>query len=47
MWYNAIPPYIPLDPNLYLAYITETKGFDLLISRNYIRYVLQYILIPK
>jgi hypothetical protein len=28
MWYNVIPPFVPLNPSLYLAYPTRTKGFD-------------------
>jgi hypothetical protein len=33
MWYNVIPPFVPLDPNLYLAYPTGTKGFEYLIFK--------------
>ncbi len=40
MWYNVIPPFVLLDPNLYLAYPTRTKGLDSAIFRNYIGYVL-------
>jgi len=40
MWYNVIPPFVPLDPSLYLAYPIRTKGFDSWIFRNYIGYVL-------
>jgi hypothetical protein len=39
MWYNVIPPFVPLDFSLYLAYPIGTKGFDFLIFRNYIGYV--------
>jgi hypothetical protein len=39
MWYNVIPPFMPLDPRLYLAYPTGTKGLDSLIFKNYINYV--------
>jgi len=28
MWYNVIPPFVPLDLNLYLIYQVRTKGFD-------------------
>jgi hypothetical protein len=28
MWYNVIPPFVPLDPCLYLAYPIRTKGLD-------------------
>jgi len=31
---------MPLDPSLYLAYLTRTKGLDSLIFENYIGYVL-------
>jgi len=33
MWYNVIPPFVPLDPNLYLAYPTGTRGFESLIFK--------------
>jgi len=39
MWYNVIPSFVPLDPNLYPTYPTRTKGFDFLIFKNYIGYV--------
>ncbi len=39
MWYNVIPLFVPLDPSLYLAYQTGTKGLDSLIFRNYTCYV--------
>jgi hypothetical protein len=39
MWYNVIPPFMPLDPNLYPTYQTRTKGFDSSIFRNYTCYV--------
>ncbi len=38
MWFNVIPPFMPLDLNLYLAYPTGTKGLDSSIFRNYIGY---------
>jgi hypothetical protein len=34
MRYNVVPPYIPLDPNLYPKYFLRIKGFELLISRD-------------
>ncbi len=43
MWYNVIPLYVHLDPNLYKKYPIETKGFDLLIFRNYTCYVHGYV----
>jgi hypothetical protein len=39
MWYNIIPPFVPLDPSLYPIYPTGTKGFDSLIFKNDISYV--------
>jgi hypothetical protein len=39
MWYNVIPPSVLLNPSLYLAYPTRTKGFYSSIFRNYIGYV--------
>jgi hypothetical protein len=39
MWYNVIPPFVPLNPSLYLTYIIKTKGLDSLIFKNYTSYV--------
>jgi len=39
MWYNVIPPFVPLDFCLYPTYPIGTKGFDSSIFRNYIIYV--------
>ncbi len=39
MWYNVIPPFVPLDPSLYPTYSTRTKGIDSLIFKNYTLYV--------
>jgi hypothetical protein len=39
MWYNVIPPFVPLDPSLYLAYQIGTKGLDSSIFRNCIGYI--------
>jgi hypothetical protein len=39
MWYNVIPPFVPLNPNLCPTYPIITKGFDYSIFRNYIGYV--------
>jgi len=39
MWYNVIPPFVPLNLNLYLTYPTGTKGFDSSIFKNYTGYV--------
>jgi hypothetical protein len=43
MWYNIIPPFVPLDPNLYLVYPTRTKGITFSIFRNYTCYVFEYV----
>jgi hypothetical protein len=40
VWYNVIPPFVPLDPSLYPTYPTGTQGFDSSIFRNYIGYIL-------
>jgi hypothetical protein len=48
MWYNVIPPFVPLDLILYPAYPTGTKGLDSLIFRNYTWYVPRNVYpIPK
>jgi hypothetical protein len=48
IWYNVIPPFVPLNLNLYLAYPTRTKGLDSSIFRNYISYVPRNVyLVPK
>jgi hypothetical protein len=48
MWYNVIPPFVPLDPSLYLAYPIGIKRFDSSIFRNYIGYVLGNVYpVPK
>jgi hypothetical protein len=38
MWYNVIPPFVPLDPSLYPGYQIGTKGLHSSIFRNYISY---------
>jgi hypothetical protein len=43
MWYNVIPPFVPLDLSLYATYPIRIKGFNPLIFRNYISYVLGYV----
>jgi hypothetical protein len=43
MWYNVIPPFMPLHHNLHPVYPTGTKGFDPSIFRNYIGYVLNCV----
>jgi hypothetical protein len=48
MWYDDIPPFVPLNPSLYPTYLTGTKGFDPSIFRNYTCYVYGYVyLVPK
>jgi hypothetical protein len=39
MWYNVIPPFVPLNPSLYPTYQTRAKGIDSSIFRNYTSYV--------
>ncbi len=43
MWYNVIPPFMPLNLSLYLVYLTGTKGLDPLNFRNCIGYVFGYV----
>jgi len=38
MWYNVIPPFVPLDPSLYPTYPIKIKGFDSSIFKNYTGY---------
>ncbi len=39
MWYNIIPPFMPLDLSLYPTYPIGTKGLDSSIFKNYTCYV--------
>jgi hypothetical protein len=39
MWYNVIPPFVPLDHSLYPTYLIKTKALDFLIFRIYTYYV--------
>jgi len=39
MWYNVIPPFVPLDLSLYPTYQIGTKGLDSSTFRSYIGYV--------
>ncbi len=34
MWYNTVPPFVPVDLNLYSMYYFGIKGLDPLISRR-------------
>jgi hypothetical protein len=48
MWYNVIPPFVPLNHSLYPTYQIEAKGFNFSIFRNYIGYVLGNVyLVPE
>jgi hypothetical protein len=42
-WYNVIPPFVPLDINLYLTYPIKTNGLEASIFRNYKSYVHGYV----
>jgi hypothetical protein len=33
MWYNIVPPFIPMDPNMYSMYYSKIKGLDPLIFK--------------
>jgi hypothetical protein len=33
MWYNIVPPFIPMDPNMYFMYYFIIRGLDPLIYR--------------
>jgi hypothetical protein len=39
MWYNVIPPFVPLDPKLYQENPIRTKGLEFSIFKNYTCYV--------
>jgi len=39
MWYNTIPPYVPMDFNMYFMYYSRIKGLDLLIFGRRENYV--------
>jgi hypothetical protein len=48
MWYNVIPPFVPLDLSLYPIYPIGTKGTNSLIFRNYTCYVFRNVyLVPE
>jgi hypothetical protein len=49
MWYNTIPPFMPMDPNMYSMYYYGIKGPDLLISKikeKYLSNITQAELVP-
>jgi hypothetical protein len=43
LWYNVIPPFVPLKLSLYPAYLIGTKRLDPSIFRNYTSYVVGYV----
>jgi hypothetical protein len=49
MWYITIPPFIPMDPNMYSIYYFRIKGFHPLIfgrKDNYASDTTQAKLVP-
>jgi hypothetical protein len=28
MWYNTLPPFVPMDPNTYPTYYSRIEGLD-------------------
>jgi hypothetical protein len=38
MWYNIIPAFIPMDPNMYSIYYFGIKGLNPFISKKRERY---------
>jgi hypothetical protein len=43
MWYNIIPPFVPMDPNMYSMYYYKIKGPNPLIFGRKERYVANII----
>jgi hypothetical protein len=39
MWYNTVPSFVPMDPNMYSMYCSRIKGPNPLISRRNKGYV--------
>jgi hypothetical protein len=39
MWYNRLPPFVPMDPNMYFMYYYGIKGPNPLISGRKEKYV--------
>jgi hypothetical protein len=39
MWYNTVPPFIPMDPNMYPMYYSRIKGPDPSIFKRKEKYV--------
>jgi hypothetical protein len=49
MWYNTIPSFVPMDPNMYSMYYLGIKGLDPLISgrkKGYATNVIEPKLMP-
>jgi len=49
MWYNIIPSFVPMDPNMYFMYYSKIKGLDPLIfgrKKGSIANVTQLQLVP-
>ncbi len=38
MWYNIVPPFVPMDPNMYSVYYSKIKGPNPLIFGRKERY---------
>jgi hypothetical protein len=39
MWYTIVPPFVPMDPNMYFMYYSGIKGFDPLLFGRKEKYV--------
>jgi hypothetical protein len=49
MWYNIVPSFVPMDPNMYPMYYFGIKGLDPLISvikEWYVASITQSELVP-
>ncbi len=42
MWYNIIPPFVPMDPNMYSMYYSRIKGLDPLIFKRKEKYIISH-----
>jgi hypothetical protein len=38
MWYNTLPPFVPMGPNMYFMYYSRIKGPNPLIFQRKERY---------
>jgi hypothetical protein len=43
MWYNTIPSFVPMDPNMDSSYYFTIKELDPLISKRKERYAIDII----